>query len=139
MLTRMHITSILKWLPGWRPRLAPSLYDLIPHANALPRSIPRAEALPATVITGTVRHPSNTTSSFLPIRPLRTQHWKDDWRRILEAHDKLAFLPPVELIKVGSRYFVVDGHKRVAAARRIGAALDAIVVELRMPAAGSAT
>jgi len=134
----MHITPILKWLPGWRPRLAPSLYDLVPHADALPRSIPRAEALPAEAITGTVRYPSNTTTSFLPIRPLRTEHWKDDWRRILEAQEELAILPPVELIKVGSRYFVVDGHKRVAAARRIGGALDAIVVELRTPIATSA-
>ena len=138
MLTAMHITSILKWLPGWRPRLAPSLYDLIPHADALPRSIPRTEALPAEAITGTVRHPSHTTTSFLPIRPLRTEHWKDDWRRILEAYEKLLFLPPVDLIKVGPHYFVVDGHKRVAAARRIGAALDAIVVELRLPSAAAA-
>ena len=41
-------------------------------------------------------------------------------------------LPPVDLIKAGGRYFVVDGHKRVAAARRIGAMLDANVVELRL-------
>jgi ParB-like chromosome segregation protein Spo0J len=40
-------------------------------------------------------------------------------------------LPPVQLLKVGTQYFVVDGHKRVAAARRTGAVVDAIVVELR--------
>jgi hypothetical protein len=127
----MHLGVVLTRLRGRKPGLAPSLYDLIPHANALPRSLPRAEVVPVEAIAGTVRHPSNTTAEFLPIRPLRTTHWQHKWRRVLEAHEQLVALPPVELIKVGPRYFVVDGHKRVAAARRTGAPLDAVVVELR--------
>jgi hypothetical protein len=134
----MHIGSFLTRLPGWPARLAPSLYDLIPHADALPRSIPRPEVVPVDAIAGTVRQPSNTTADFLPITSLRTTHWKHDWLRILEAQENMASLPPVELIKVGRQYFVVDGHKRVAAARRIGAALDAMVVELRLPRAANA-
>jgi hypothetical protein len=134
----MDIYSLMNRLPG-RPRgLAPSLYDFVPHADALPRSMPRVEFVPAETIAGTVRYPSNTMLDFLPVRPLRTAHWKDDWRRILDAQDNMVALPPVDLLKVGSRYFIVDGHKRVAAARRVGAAVDAIVVELRLPLASAA-
>ncbi|MGH3089675.1 MAG: hypothetical protein ACRDSJ_20510 [Rubrobacteraceae bacterium] len=39
-------------------------------------------------------------------------------------------LPPVELYKVGERYFVYDGNHRVSVARhRKAAAIDAIVTE----------
>jgi hypothetical protein len=130
----MNINSIFGWVPQWPRRLAPSLYDVVPHADALPRSLPRVEFVPASSIDGTVRHPSYTTTDFLPVGPLRTRHWQDQWLRILDAYENLVNLPPVHSLKVGAQYFVVDGHKRVAAARRTGAAVDAIVVELRPPA-----
>ena len=110
-----------------RPRMAPSLYDVLPHANILPRSIPRTEVVPADAIVGTVRKPS---ADLMPLPHLRGSHWKNDWRRVLDAQEKLAILPPVDLIKVDARYFVIDGHKRVAAARRVGGVVDAVVVEL---------
>ena len=109
-----------------------SLCTVVPYADGLPRSLPRTEVVPARSITGTMRCPSNTTADLLPIQPLRTRHWKGDWLRILEAHEQLTNLPAVDLIKVGQQYFVVDGHKRVAAAQRLGADVDAVVVELRV-------
>ena len=43
-------------------------------------------------------------------------------------------LPPIELYKLGDRYYVVDGHHRVAAALSLGQVeMDAIVTEY-MPA-----
>jgi hypothetical protein len=114
---------------------APSLYDVVSHADALPRSAPRVEIVPAEAITGTTRHPSTLTADFLPSPEQRTTHWRHDFSRILRGLDELTVLPPVELLKVDERYFVVDGHKRVAAARRVGADLDAIVVELHPPRA----
>ena len=43
-------------------------------------------------------------------------------------------LPPVELIKFGDDYWVVDGHNRVAAALYTGQdEVDAVVQELRLP------
>ena len=130
----MRIDSLLRRLTRWSPTLAPSLYDLFPNSNVLPRSLPRFEIVPVEAIVGTMRSPSNTTAEFLPIRPLRTRHWRHDWRRVLDAQEQLVTLPPVDLLKVGPCYFVVDGHKRVAAARKTGAAVDANVVELRLPA-----
>lgn len=114
---------------------APSLYDVVAHADALPRSMPRVEIVPAEAITGTTRHPSTLTADFLPSPEQRTTHWRHDFSRILRGLEELTVLPPVELLKVGERYFVVDGHKRVAAARRVGGAVDAIVVELHPPRA----
>jgi hypothetical protein len=127
----MQVASFLKLLPGGKPGLAPSLYDVVPHASMLPRTLPRAEVVPAEDIDGTTRHPSNTTADLLPIAPLRSTHWRNNWRRILEAQEHSVVLPPVELVKVDRRYFIVDGHRRVAAARRVGGVVDAIVVELR--------
>lgn len=115
---------------GRRAATAPSLYERHPHANAYPRSAPRTEVLPAEAIGGTTRHPSNTGADLLPVPGLRTTHWKDDWRRILRAQEELVTLPPVEILKVGETYYVIDGHKRVAAARQIHGLVDAIVVEL---------
>jgi hypothetical protein len=111
----------------------PSLYDELPKADSLPRSTPRVEIVPAESVTGTTRYPSTLTADFLPSAEQRTTRWRHDFSRILRALDELTVLPPVELLKAGERYFVVDGHKRVAAARRVGAALDAIVVELHLP------
>jgi hypothetical protein len=126
----MHITSLLKRLAGSRGELAPSLYDLYPHADSLPRSLPRAEVVPAVDIDGTTRNPSNTTTEFLPVPALRTEHWRQNWRRMLDAQEHDTALPPVHLLKVDARFFVVDGHKRVASARKFDGALDALVVEL---------
>jgi hypothetical protein len=121
----------LKLLPHRSAQLAPSLYDVLPCANSAPRSLPHAEVVAAEEIAGTVRHPSNTTADLLPIPMLRSQHWRANWRRMLQAYENDVPLPPVRLYKLGAGYYVIDGHKRVAAARRQGAAVDAIVVELR--------
>jgi hypothetical protein len=118
---------------------APSLHDVVPRADSLPRSLPRVELVPADAVVGTTRHPSTLTEDFLPRPEQRTPHWRHDFNRILAAQEELAVLPPVELLKVAGRYFVVDGHKRVAAARRSGAVLDAIVVELHAPETTTAT
>jgi hypothetical protein len=118
----------------WRTAdAAPSLYDRVPRADVLPRSMPRVELVPAEAVVGTTRQPSTLTADFLPRREQRTKHWRHDFQRILTAQEELVVLPPVELVKVGCDYFVVDGHKRVAAARRTGAVLDAVVVELHPP------
>jgi hypothetical protein len=130
-----RIGRSIRRLAARNPQLAPSLYDLLPQADRLPRSLPRTELVPADAIVGTVRHPSNTTAELLPLPHLRGSHWRDDWRRILQAQEALTVLPAVDLVKVDSQYFVVDGHKRAAAARRVGGFLDANVVELHPPIA----
>lgn len=54
----------------------------------------------------------------------------DRWKRVDRAFAEGKHLPPVELYKVGERYFVYDGNHRVSVARYHGAAaVDAIITE----------
>jgi hypothetical protein len=128
----MNLSTFLPF--GGRSRTrAVSLYDELPHADTMPRSLPRVELVAADDVVGTTRKPSTLTDDFLPPPAQRTAHWRHDFGRILDSLDNLSVLPPVDLLKVCGRYYVVDGHKRVAAARRVRGTLDAIVVELHVP------
>ena len=91
--------------------------------------------VPADEIAGTaVEGPTQRGGDFLPLRQLRGADWRARWARILEGIDRMAALPPVDLLKFGDRYWVVDGHNRVAAGLYTGQVeLDADVIELRLP------
>jgi hypothetical protein len=70
-------------------------------------------------------------SDFLPLRPFRSDNWKGRWQRLGRAADSLAILPPIDVLRYDDRYWVVDGHNRVAIALYRGqAAIDADVVDL---------
>jgi hypothetical protein len=119
-----------------RPDPLPSLYDRHPDVAAATRRARGLQVVPLDQIVGTVRHPTQNTSDFLPLPVLRGRNWEARWKRILKAVDTLEVLPPVELVRVGDEYFVVDGHNRVGAAQRAGAvAIDADVTELTLPGA----
>ncbi|MEO8510067.1 MAG: hypothetical protein ABI534_02380 [Chloroflexota bacterium] len=112
----------------------PSLYSLHPHASAALRRPRGLEPVALDEIVGTARRPSQNTADFLPLPQLRGQNWRGRWQRIRRATDRLDLLPPVELLRYGDEYFVVDGHNRIAAAKRLGAvAIDADVTELVPP------
>ena len=50
------------------------------------------------------------------------------WERLWAADARGEILPPIEVVKVGARYAVVDGHHRVSVARARGAvAIDALI------------
>jgi hypothetical protein len=75
---------------------------------------------------------SQRARDFLPIVALRNKSWKSRWRRIEQAGRDLTPLPPIEVVQVGDGYWVVDGHHRVALARKIGQAfVDADVIAIR--------
>lgn len=112
----------------------PSLYDRYPRAAQALRRPRGLQVVPIDDIVGTVRHPTQNTSDFLPLPQLRGKNWMARWQRIVEAVDRMTTLPSVDLVRVGDEYYVSDGHNRVAAARQSGAAaVDADVVELVMP------
>jgi DNA-binding TFAR19-related protein (PDSD5 family) len=53
-----------------------------------------------------------------------------NFRDILTAMKRGADFPPISVYQLGSRYFVIDGHTRVAAAKQLGVEfLDADVIE----------
>jgi hypothetical protein len=112
----------------------PSLFDRYPHATAAPRRPVGVRTVPLDRIVGTTRHPSQNTADFLPLPRLRGQNWRARWQRITRAVDRLALLPPVDLLQVGDEYYVEDGHNRVAAAKRADAIeIDAAVTQLILP------
>lgn len=76
-------------------------------------------------IVGSVDRYDDFSRAFLPL------HGEDvRQRNIEEALRRGEVLPPVKLYKLGEAYFVVDGHHRVAAARKTGAKfIDAEVLE----------
>jgi hypothetical protein len=112
-----------------------NLWDL--HTEARRASIRELglQTVPVEQIAGTaVEGAPQRGGDFLPLRDRRSDDWRARWQRILKAVDRLVNLPPVELIKFGDRYWVVDGHNRVAAALYSGQdAVDAVVEELRLP------
>lgn len=116
-----------------------NLWDVHPEARLASIREVGLQTVPVEKIVGTaVEGPAQRGGDFLPLRDRRSADWRGRWQRILNAIDRLQTLPPVELIKFGDQYWVVDGHNRVAAALYTGqVALDASVLELRLPGMAS--
>jgi hypothetical protein len=109
-----------------------NLYEAYPEAKlASPREL-GLRFVPVEEILGTaVAGIAQRGGDFLPLRPFRGENWAGRWQRIREANERLQPLPPVDLIKFGGEYWVVDGHNRVAATLHAnGVGLDAMVTEL---------
>ena len=112
-----------------------NLWELHPEARSSTFRELAPRVVPVDLIAGTaVEGPVQRGGDFLPVRERRGADWRGRWQRILNALDELVALPPVDLVKFGDRYWVVDGHNRVAAALYNGQDdIDANVVEARMP------
>ena len=81
-----------------------------------------------TDIVGSVSRCSEFDGAFLPLR----EGARTKWERIDRAFIRGEELPPVSLYKIGSSYFVLDGHHRVSVARFQGVEFtDAEVTEFR--------
>ena len=109
-----------------------NLYEAYPEARlASPREL-GLRFVPVEEILGTaVAGIAQRGGDFLPLRPFRGENWAGRWQRIRDANKRLQPLPPVDLIKFGGEYWVVDGHNRVAATLYAnGTGLDAMVTEL---------
>ncbi len=117
----------------------PSLFELHPELRRAARRELGVRTVATDRIKGTaVEGPTQRGGDFLPLKPLQGADWRARWQRINQAVEGLVTLPPVELIKFGEDYWVVDGHNRVAAALlhdQMG--VDASIVEYRQ--AGTAS
>jgi hypothetical protein len=136
-------------LPGARARrlrrLArnplPYLFDVHPEARrANPREI-GIQTIAVSDIAGTaVGPPGQRSMDFLPLKPFRSRNWRERWHRLLAATDRLATLPPIDVQRYAGRYWVLDGHNRVAVAQYVGQQeIDADVTELALPDSARST
>jgi hypothetical protein len=110
----------------------PYLYDVHPEArNAIPRQL-GVRTVDVASIAGTAVGPAMQRGmDFLPLKPFRSLNWQARWQRVRAASERLVVLPPIDVLGFSGRYWVVDGHNRVAAALYNGQlAIDANVVEL---------
>lgn len=117
-----------------------NLWELHPEARRASIRELGLRSVPVELIEGTaVAGGAQRAGDFLPLKDRRSDDWRGRWQRILNANERLAVLPPIDLIKFGDGYWVVDGHNRVAAALYNGQVeLDAVVGELRLPGTASA-
>lgn len=115
----------------------PMLYDVHPEARrAYPHELGLQTIDPADIAGSAVSGITQRGGDFLPLRPFRSSNWHGRWQRVRAAADRLAILPPIEVLKYDGRYWVLDGHNRVAAALYNGqAGIDAVVTELVLPGA----
>jgi hypothetical protein len=65
---------------------------------------------------------------------MRDANWAARWQRLRAANERLAHFPPIDAIRFAGRYWVSDGHNRVALALYEGQPeIDANVTELHLP------
>lgn len=115
----------------------PSLHALYPEASRLPvRSLGVQQVTVDEIVGTAVAGPDQRGSDFRPLPAFRSSNWQGRWRRIRAAVANMESLPPVDLQKYDGRFWVVDGHNRIAAALYEGqVAVDAVVQELAPPGA----
>jgi hypothetical protein len=112
----------------------PVLWDEHPEAANAARRDLGLLTVPVDQIVGTAVEGAQRGGDFKPIPRLRGRNWEGRWQRIRRAIGRLEPLPPVDLLRTGDEYWVVDGHNRVAAALELDQlAIDANVVELLLP------
>lgn len=81
-------------------------------------------------IMGSVGRAQDFTADFLP----RSKKMRHRWIKIARANLIGEYIPPIEVIQVGSAYFVQDGNHRVSVARVLNQpTIRAHVVALRVP------
>ena len=118
----------------------PNLHDLHPEAAFAPRRDLGLLTIPVSEIRGTaVAGPAQRGGDFLPFPALKSLNWENRWQRIRDAQDRLAILPPIDVLQTPEGYWVTDGHNRVAAALYGGQDdIDASVTHVHLPNADDA-
>jgi hypothetical protein len=113
----------------------PNLFEVYQEARMAPRREIGLRTIPVDEIRGTaVEGPAQRGSDFRPLPVFRSRNWIARWQRIRDALERMAVLPPIEVLSTPDGYWVVDGHNRVAAALYNGQlGIDALVTAVRLP------
>ena len=88
------------------------------------RHLTKLQFVPIEDIEGSEGRSRDFDAQFRPLR----KHIQERWINIAIARTKGVQLPPVDLIQIGEKYFVRDGHHRISVARAQGqVVIDAMV------------
>ncbi len=111
------------------------LYDEHPDARSrTPRELGVGTIEVADIAGTAVGGARQRGGDFLPLKQFRSQNWMGRWQRLNRAAAALDILPPIDVLLYGDRYWVLDGHNRVAQALYGGqGSIDADVTELVEP------
>jgi ParB-like nuclease family protein len=108
-----------------RPLL--SLDEVTKRLGAFEQSYVGIRPIPVADIVGTVSRVEDFDRDFLPKRSKIQERWK----QVEQSYPESDF-PPILVYEIDGRYFVVDGHHRVAIAKQRGTEfIDAEVTRLR--------
>jgi ParB-like nuclease family protein len=112
----------------WR-RLVP-LDRIVESAGLESRSSGGIQEIPLDKVVGSASgaRMRDFDPAFLPL----SRRLRDRWARIYAAHLDGEVIPPIDVYKLGDRYYVIDGHHRVSVFRRLGHdSIRAQVTEVR--------
>ena len=112
-----------------------NLFDEHPEARTSPRRDLGVVTIPVDRIVGTaVEGAPQRGTDFKPLPGLRGSNWRGRWQRLRAAQERLAVLPPIDVLQTDDGYWVIDGHNRVALAREVGQDdIDAAVIHVHLP------
>lgn len=112
---------------AWLGQLLHDLSKLVGRPNTLPvvsedsvlvgnRRYAGTRTIEIRSINASLGRSADFDRSFRPI----SSHTFERWLSVATARLQGIALPPVELVQIGSRYAVVDGHHRLSVARAFG-------------------
>ncbi len=100
------------------------LRTLTAQPGSSPHPTSRTVTIPIRQIKGSLGRCEDFDTDFHPLQ----ERSRSRWISILTAMRSNVSLPPVELVQVGSDYYVRDGHHRISVAR----SLDQEAIEARI-------
>jgi hypothetical protein len=118
-----------------------NLYDIHPEAMTASRRDLGSMTIPVLKVRGTaVQGAPQRGSDFTPLPALKGANWRQRWQRLRAAQDRLAILPPIDVLQTEDGYWVLDGHNRVALALLAGQDdIDANVTHVHLPGTSDAS
>jgi hypothetical protein len=117
----------MKWFH--EPRRFHSFEEDVRGSHVVGRRSGGIRAIAIETIVGSVGRAHELDTNFVPVASHGGAY---RYRQIRALIENGATLPPIALYKLDDRYYVVDTHHRVAAARRLGQRfIDAVVTEFQ--------
>jgi hypothetical protein len=116
----------------------PNLYRVHPEARLAPVRELGLISIPVEDIVGTaVEGHDQRGRDFRPLAAFRSTNWEARYQRLKAASERLATLPPIDVLQTPDGYWVTDGHNRVAVAIANGQVdIDADVRAVVLPGQG---